>query len=58
MHHPAQQRAVEARIGKWQVLGLAGQEGDLRILATSGLDQFGADIEPSAIDSPHLPGAW
>jgi hypothetical protein len=40
MHHPAQQHAVEARIGKWQVLGVADQKGDLRILATSGLDQL------------------
>ena len=49
MHHAAQQHAVEARVGKRQVLDVAFDEFDLGIFAPSDREQLGADVEPDAV---------
>ena len=48
VHHAAQQRAVEARIGERQSFDVAFEEFDMGIFAAADRDQLGADVEPDA----------
>ena len=44
MHHAAQQNSIEARVGKRQLLDVAGDELKLRIFAAANREQFRAEV--------------
>src|SRR5258708_24421383 len=49
VHDAAQERAVKSFRGEGQVLDVAGDEFDPRMLAPPDLQQFGADVETDAV---------
>ena len=51
MDDAAEQHAVEACVGKRQVLDVAFEELDVRVFPAAELDQLRADIEPGAAAS-------
>ena len=58
MQQSAEQDAVETGVGKWQILDVAFEEGDVRIFGLTQGDELRAEVEPDRVESPAGATDW